>query len=154
MKDISGFAEAEMNAIMIDKKIEDGLRGFSKPYESTLLSYQNEEKSIMSLVDAVNKNSSISRRFYKLHARLLKLKQLEYADSMAEIGKLSKRFTLAEGIAILKEALEKYDPRYAQIFSDMVDNGQIDFLPRKGKRERRVLLERERSADIHPHQLQ
>ncbi len=134
MKDISGFAEVEMNAIMIDKKIEDGLRGFGKPYESTFLAYQNEEKSILSLIDAVNKSSSISRRFFKLQAKLLKLKRLEYADSMAKIGRISKRFTLAEGVAMLKEALDEYDPRYARIFSDMVDNGQIDFFPRKGKR--------------------
>jgi oligoendopeptidase F len=87
LKGISGFAEAEMNAIIMNKKIDDEIRGFTEPYENTFLAYQSDKKSILNLVDTVNTHAGIARRFYKLKAKMLKLKNLEHADTAAKIGK-------------------------------------------------------------------
>jgi oligoendopeptidase F len=68
LKNISDFAESELNAIYINKKINDELRGFKHPYSATILGYQNDEQSIINFVNTVTKRFDISHRFYKLKA--------------------------------------------------------------------------------------
>ncbi|HAO64510.1 TPA: hypothetical protein DCQ44_00845, partial [Candidatus Taylorbacteria bacterium] len=84
-KNISAFAESEVNAVVIDKKIDDELRGFQEPYSATILGYQNDEKAITTFVDTVTRHFPISHRFYALKAKLLKMKMLTYADRSAKI---------------------------------------------------------------------
>ena len=55
-KNISHFAESELNAVVINKKIDDELHGFKTPYAKTILKYHNTEKTVLTLVDTVTKN--------------------------------------------------------------------------------------------------
>jgi len=132
--DVSGFAEAEMNAIVTEKKITDELRGYEKPYSSTVKGYQNEDATIEYLVDIVTKNFKIAHRFYKIKADLLGEKKLRYIDRSASIGVFKKKFTFDETIKILGSAFEKFDSKYKEIFDSYLRNGQIDVYPKKGKR--------------------
>lgn len=134
LKKISHFAESELNAIYINKKINDELRGFKEPYSATILGYQNDEASIINFVDTVTKRFDISHRFYKLKAKLLKEKKLEYADRGAKVGKVSFKATFEESLAILRTAFEKADPQFREILDDYIRNGQIDVYPKKGKK--------------------
>ncbi|MFA6536000.1 MAG: M3 family oligoendopeptidase [Candidatus Paceibacterota bacterium] len=133
LKDLSSFAEAELNAIVIDKKINDELRHFKKPYSGTLLSYENEEKTVESLVAAVNDHASISHRFYRLKAKLLKAKKLTYADRNVSIGHINHKFAFADGVDLIKKSFGAADPEFARIFSDYLEAGQIDVFPKVGK---------------------
>ena len=134
LKSISYFAEAELNAIYTDKKINDELRGFSEPYSATIIGYQNDEKSIINFVDTVTKNFSISHKFYKLKAKLLKLPRLRFPDRSVSIGKNSKKVSFEEGLNIFKKALGDVDEKYVKILDRFIENGQIDVYPVKGKR--------------------
>ena len=134
LKSISYFAEAELNAIYTDKKIDDELRGFGEPYSATILGYQNNEKSIITFVDTVTKNFPISHKFYKLKARLLKLPRLRFPDRSVSIGKNSKKVGFEEGLNIFKKALGNVDEKYVKILDHFIENGQIDVYPVKGKR--------------------
>lgn len=133
LKEISNFAEAEMNAICNYKKMLDGRRGFKKPYSATVLGYENEEREIEALVAAVTKLFTISERFYKLHAKLLGKKKLTYVDRSAKIGKIKKKFTFIKTLDIVRRALSSVDPKYGKILDAYVANGQIDVYPKKGK---------------------
>lgn len=134
LKKISDFAESELNAIYLDKKINDELRGFKHPYSRTILGYQNDEASIINFVNTVTKRFDISHRFYKLKAKLLKEKKLEYADRAAKVGKISIKATFEDSLALLRTAFEKADPKFKEILDDYIRNGQIDVYPRKGKK--------------------
>ncbi len=134
LKSISYFAEAELNAVYTDKKINDELRGFSEPYSATILGYQNDEKSIINFVDTVTKNFPISHKFYKLKAKLLKLPRLRFPDRSVSIGKNSKKVSFEEGLAVFKKALSGVDEKYVKILDRFIENGQIDVYPVKGKR--------------------
>jgi oligoendopeptidase F len=134
LKKISDFAESELNAIFLNKKINDELRGFKQPYSATILGYQNDEKSIITFVDTVTKRFDISHRFYKLKAKLLKEKKLQYADRTAKVGKVSIKPTFEESLAILRTSFEKVDPHFREILDEYVANGQIDVYPKKGKK--------------------
>lgn len=132
-KKIAPAAEAELNAIVIDKKINDSLRNFKKTYSAAVLGDQNDETMVETLVDNVTKHFAISHRFYALKARLLGLKKLTWADRSAPLGKVTKKFTFEDSVAILRNAFEAVDPEFRAILDRFLANGQIDVYPKKGK---------------------
>lgn len=131
--EISDFAESEINAVIINKKINDELRGLPKPYTATILSYENDEKSVLALVDAVTKRFDISHRFYELKRKMLKLPKLEYADRSAQIGNVKKHISFENAVSVVRSTLERIDPRYAALFQNFIAHGQIDVFPQTGK---------------------
>ena len=133
LKEVSDFAEAEINAVYVDKKITDELRGFKNPYDATLLSHETDEAMVKALADAVTKGFKISHRFYNLKAKLLKQKKLTYADRGAGIGKTDKKIPFEKGVEIVSKAFAAMDHDFKDLFDDMLANGQIDVYPKKGK---------------------
>ncbi len=129
------FAEAEINAVFNYKKTMDELRGYKKPYSSTVLAYENEERNVEDLVRLVSDNFSLSQRFYSLHAKLLNEKKIHYSDRNVKIGKIEKKFDIQTSIDIIGNAFEKVDPKYKQWLEEFFSNGQIDVFPNKGKRD-------------------
>lgn len=134
MKDISYFAEAEINAIYNFKKVMDTKRGYKTAYEATVLGYENEEKTIDALVESVTKNFSISKRFYILHAKLLKEKKLTLADRATKIGSISRKFDFESTIDITHKGFSRLGDKYASFLNSFLENGQIDVFPKKGKK--------------------
>lgn len=130
---ISDFATHEINAIVTDKKIEDNLRGYKKPYSSTALSYQNTEKEVENLVNVVTDNFSIPHRFYELKKNILGLPKLEYADRNAHIGSIKTTFDFESQVTLLKEALQSFGNEYADLFENMFKEGRVDVMPKHGK---------------------
>ena len=127
------IAESEINAIYTDKKIEDELRGFKTPYEATIRGYQNDVKSILTLVDTVAKNAKISHRFYNVKRKLLKEEVLTYADRAANVGELKTKISFDEATKIVREVFGELNPVYADIFDRLLNNGQTDVFPKHGK---------------------
>ncbi len=133
-RSITATAEAELNAVIIDKKIDDELRGLQHPYSATVLDYENTETEVMNLVDAVQKTYSIPHRLYRLKARLMGLKKLAPYDLAVMLQSSKKKFTFEQGVEIIKSAFGKADPQYVKIFERFLANGQIDVYPKQGKR--------------------
>ncbi len=134
LQSIAHFAEAEINAVYNYKKVLDERRGYNKPYSATVIGNENNEKSIELLVDLVTKHFSISQRYYKVHAKLLREKKILSADRNARIGDIHKKFDFLSATTIVRSALGNVDVKYAKIFDSFLENGQIDVYPRKGKR--------------------
>ena len=132
-KSVADVAESEVNAVFTTKKIEDELRGFTTPYEATIRGYQNDQKSILALVDAVSKSESISHRFYEVKRRLLAVKALTYADRAAAIGEIKTKIPFEKAVKIVRETFGTLSPRYTDIFDRLLANGQVDVAPKKGK---------------------
>lgn len=128
------FSEAEINAIYTYKKLMDEKRGYKNSYSSTFFSYEIDEKNGIDLIDLVKKNNSISRKFYKLHAKLLGKKNISYADRSAGIGSINKRFDFDKAVEVVTKSFSATDKKYADILFTFLHNGQIDVFPRKGKR--------------------
>lgn len=130
---ISDFSESELNAVAINKNIGDELRGYKEPYSATIRHYENDEKSILNLIDTVTKRYRISHRFYKLKAKMLGLKTLAYADRSARIGKVKTTFPFKQSAHLLLKVLESIDTQYAGIFERFLARGQIDVYSEVGK---------------------
>lgn len=142
-KEISFVAEGELNAVIQNKRIDDDLRGFKTPYESTVIGYQNELKSIENLIAVVTKNNSISHRFFKLKAKVLNKKEnsndkkITMADAPTSVSTAKssrKGIEFEDACKLIKDSFTEIDVEYADIFQSYLDNGQIDAFPGLGKR--------------------
>ncbi len=127
------IAESEINAIYTDKKIEDELRGMKKPFEATIRSYQNNVESVLALVKAVSEHVSIAHRFYKVKRTLLGGTQLTYADRNARVGTVQTKLPFVKAAALVRDEFAALDPRYAEIFDNLLLRGSVDIYPKKGK---------------------
>ena len=134
LKEISDFSESEINAIVIDKKIRDELCKFEKPYSSVVLGYENDVATVENLVQTVTEHFPLAHRFFKLKAKVLKLKKLSYADRNANIGATKKKIPFEKAVEIVRSAFGKVDPYYAETFDSFLRNGQIDVFAVAGKR--------------------
>jgi oligoendopeptidase F len=133
LKSISDFSESEMNAIILDKKIDDSLRKFDEPYSQTVLNYENSKQTVTNLVKAVSDGFGISHRFYRIKSKILKLKPLHYADRAVLVNSAKNEYSYVESYNRLYRILKAMDSRYAEILSNAAVNGQIDVYPKKCK---------------------
>lgn len=142
-KEISFVAEGELNAVIQNKKIDDDLRGFSKPYEATIMDYKNDLKSIENFVNTVTKHNHISHRFFKLKAKILNTVE-KSDDKKITIAELATGLSTAKGAKtkvdfnkaceLVRGSFKEVDQEFADIFDSYLKNGQIDVYPKVGKR--------------------
>lgn len=126
-------AEAEMNAIMLNKKINDELRGFDRPDKSRHLADDMETEVVDALIETVSKNFSISKDYYRLKANLFKTDKLDYTERNVPYGQINKKFSWSSGKKLVSDTLYELDAEFGDIFEDFVNHGQIDVFPYKGK---------------------
>lgn len=133
LADHADLAEAEINAVLLNKKVDDELRGFARPDAARQLSDDISTEIIDCLIQEVSRRYSLSRRFYKLKAALLKLPRLEYHERLVEFGGAEKTYRYPEAAEIVQRTFQRLDPEFGQIFNRYQATGQIDVLPRPGK---------------------
>lgn len=133
LKTISEFSESEINALYTKKKITDELRGFVQPYEATVLGYENDLRSVETLVAAVTKAFPLAHRFYRLKKKLLGLGELTYADRAAPLDGVKMQYPFPEAARLVGTAFGEAHPRYQEILNRFIESGQIDVHSRPGK---------------------
>ncbi len=124
-----------LNTLAKDKEIEDRWRKYPNP-----LAYRNranhvEDRVVEALVGSVRDSfPRLSHRYYKLKARMLGLKPLEYWDRNAPQPKVPVRtYAWSEAQAIVRDAFGAFSPRMAEIAGKFFAGGWIDAAPRPGK---------------------
>jgi oligoendopeptidase F len=133
-KEISFMAEAELNAVVNNKKIEDELRGARVPYELTVVNYENDLKTVENLVQTVTENSKIAHDFYRAKAKIMGLKKLRIPDLNVNLSKKKRKVSFEESLETVYTAFAGVDQFFADFLKEMLENGKIDIYPRKGKR--------------------
>ncbi len=125
-------AENELNAVITDKKIDDELRGYKKPYSATALAYDQNEKSIETLVAVVStKGYELSKKFYA-HKAKLNGGKLTYIDR-EDLQQQLPTATFETAVQICRDAFHTLNSVYGEIFDTMLTSGQIDVYPKQGK---------------------
>jgi oligoendopeptidase F len=127
------IAEAEINAILMDKKINDSLRGFSRPDQSRHISDDIETEVVDSLVEAVSSKFEIPKKYYELKAKLLGLPKLEYHERNVPYGNIDKEYSYEESIKLIEKVFSGLDKKFLEIFKSFQSNGSFDVFPGKGK---------------------
>ncbi len=133
LKKNADVAEAELNSVLQNKKVDDELRGASRPDSMRHLADDIDSEVVDALLESVSRRFSIASRYYSLKAGLLNVKRLEYHERNVEYGSIAKRYPYPRAVNLVYAVMQKLDPRFGQIFSGFISNGQIDAYPRKGK---------------------
>jgi len=126
-------AEHELNSILLDKKINDELRGIERPDKSRHLSDDIDTDVVDALIDAVSGRFDISSRYYKLKAKVMGVSKLAYHERNVTLGDLGRKYSYEKAVETVGEIFKGLDLEFAEIFYDMVQNGRIDVFPEKGR---------------------
>ncbi len=142
-KKSSFVSEAELNAVIRNSIIDNDLRGYTKPYEATVLEYQNDLKTVENLVDVVTKSNNISHDFFRLKANMLnaiegstdeKITMADVVTGIATAKTTRSNIPFDEAVTLIGNVFTSVDPEFGHIFQTYVERGQIDAFPATGKR--------------------
>lgn len=128
------IAEAELNAILENKKTLDELRGYTRPDTSRHENDDVESEVVDTLLNAVEKRFTLAHEFYKLKAQLLGKEKLAYHERNVPIHAHEKEYTFEQSVSLVERVFKRLDPECAHLFTSAIENGQVDALPKKGKR--------------------
>jgi oligoendopeptidase F len=122
------------NTLLLDKSIDDRLRGYPSWISSRNLANEASDESVQALVDAVVDNYSIAQRWYTLKAQVLGVDKLADYDRMASVATADRDIGWSEGTRIVRDAYASFSPELADIVDRFIDESWIDAPMRPGKR--------------------
>ncbi len=126
------------NMIVKDKAISDNHRGYKSPVASRNLDNQVDDKALNALVSSVRAQyTNISDRFYKLKAKWLGVKKIQYWDRNAPLPfSDDKHYSWEESVKIVLDAYAKFSPKWQKLALPFFNaqHSWIDVPPRDGKR--------------------
>ncbi len=126
-------AEAELNSVLANKKIDDELRNALRPDTLRHLADDIDSDVVDTLIDSVAGRFSISARYYALKAKLFKVSRLKYHERNVEFGAVAKHYPYFRAANLVHGVLAKLDAELGSIVADFIKNDRIDAYPRKGK---------------------
>jgi oligoendopeptidase F len=110
-----------------------GLRGYTSPVAVRNLGNNIPDDVVKALLDACRENASVFHRFFRLKAKWLGVDKIRRYDVYAPVVKADKTYTFAEGIELIRESFQKFDPRFAELACKILDENHLDSEVRKGK---------------------
>ncbi len=122
------------NTLLLDKSIDDRMRGFDTWISSRNLGNEASDESVQALVDAVVSNYDIPQRWYSLKAKVLGVDKLSDFDRMASVAADDKPIGWAEATNIVRDAYASFSPELAEVVGRFIDENWIDAPVRPGKR--------------------
>ncbi|NBX52673.1 MAG: M3 family oligoendopeptidase [Proteobacteria bacterium] len=123
------------NILAKDKSIDDNYRGFAKPISSRNLNNFIEDEVVDLLVKKVQENYvDISHRYYKIKAKILGKKFLNFYDRNAPLNsKDNSKISWQEAKNLVLEAYQDFNPKMRVIAEQFFDKNWIDAQVRDGK---------------------
>ena len=127
------IAEFELNAVLEEAKVNSELRGFSRPDEGRSREDLIDFEFIDSLLEAVKEKFSLTNDYYKFKAKLMGKNKIGYHERSAELKKITKEYGHEKAVNLVKKVFSKLDKEFLKIFEEMLEEGKVDFFPKKGK---------------------
>jgi oligoendopeptidase F len=110
------------------------LRNYSSPISVRNLRNDVPDQAVNALLNVCEQNAPTFQRFFDLKARWLKIDQLRRYDIYAPVAQAEKTYSYREGVDMVLDAFQTFDPRVAQLAEKIIADGHIDSEVRKGKR--------------------
>jgi len=126
-------ATYEMNTLLEYTRKVNELRGAENPETMQHLKDDIPTKAVNSMINVVKNNYKLSHRYYEVKAKTLGLKKLYYYDRAATVGNVKNTYTYTQSIDLIRTIFNELDPEFGNILDLLVNNGQIDVNPKKGK---------------------
>lgn len=122
------------NVLAKDKSIDDKWRGFENPISSRNLDNFVEDEVVELLCSKVKENyKNISHRYYKIKAKTLGKKKLNYWDRNAPLTKSNKLTKWSDARDLVLDAYQEFSPKLSEIGKIFFDKNWIDAKVVKGK---------------------
>jgi len=114
------------NTILLDKSIEDRLRGYPSWIAARNLANETPDEAVEALVDAVVSRYDIPQRYYRLKARLLGLDRLAHYDRLAPVGLDHELVSWDDAVGTVLEAYNSFSPDAGRLVGEFFDGRWID----------------------------
>jgi oligoendopeptidase F len=123
------------NILAKDKAVDDAWRGFENPISARNLSNFVEDETVELLCSKVKENyAAISHRYYKIKAKILGKKSLNYWDRNAPLSKFDdKKISWEDAKKLVLEAYEEFSPEMKKIGEMFFEKNWIDAAVKTGK---------------------
>jgi len=122
------------NILAKDKAINDEWRGYKTPISSRNLSNFIEDDIVETLCESVRENyGNISHRYYKIKAKILGKKQLNYWDRNAPLALEEKPTKFSDAQKIVLDSYEEFSPDLRKIGEEFFNKNWIDAKVKNGK---------------------
>ncbi len=122
------------NTLLLDKSIEDRLRGYPTWISSRNLRNDTTDEAVQALIDAAVSRYDIVQRYYRLKAKLLGLDRLAAYDRMAPIGDDPRKLSWDEARDIVVGAYADFAQDAGDVVERFFDERWIDAPIRDNKR--------------------
>ncbi len=132
LRTVSVAAEWEINSLLLDRRIDDELRGFEHPRAWRCLEDDVQREVVESAVAACAERFDIAHEFYRLKAKRLGATHLRYHERWVELGNMID-LDFEQAARLVVDSLREVDDGLAAAALDLFRTGRVDALPRAGK---------------------
>ena len=122
------------NTLLVDKSIDDRLRGYPSWISARNLSNESSDESVQALIDAVVARYDIPQRWYAMKAKMLGVERINDWDRSAPVVHDDTEFGWEEATALVEDAYRSFSPEIAGVVREFFDNDWIDAPMRPAKR--------------------
>ena len=122
------------NTILVDKSIDDRLRGYPTWISSRNLGNETTDEAVEALIEATTSRYDVAQRYYRLKARLLGLERLDHFDRMAPIAADTSKASWEDARTIVVDAYSDFSDEAGGIVARFFDDSWIDGPVRPDKR--------------------
>jgi oligoendopeptidase F len=122
------------NTLLADKATDDRLRRYPSWLSARNLSNEASDESVAALIAAVRSRYELPRRWYRLKARLLGVRQLADYDRMAAVTEDEVTYTFAQAREIVLDCYSSFSSELGALAKGFFDGHYIDAPVRPAKR--------------------
>jgi oligoendopeptidase F len=122
------------NALLLDKSVDDRLRGYPSWVSSRNLSNEASDESVQALVEAVVARYGIAQRWYATKAEVLGVERLADYDRMASVAADESTIGWSRAKDLVLDAYGGFSPELADVARRFFDEDWIDAPTVDGKR--------------------
>jgi len=109
------------------------LRNYQSPIAVRNLQNDIPDQAVSALLDVCESNAPTFQRYFDLKSRWLKMDHLRRYDVYAPVAKSEKTYGFQEGVEMVLDAFQAFDPRIAKLAQKILDDDHVDSEIRKGK---------------------
>jgi oligoendopeptidase F len=122
------------NTLLLDKSVDDRLRGFPSWLSSRNLGNEASDASVQALVEAVKGSYELPQRWYRLKAKLLGLDRLADYDRAASVAEVDEEIGWDDARDIVLGSYDAFSPVLGDAARRFFDERWIDAPVRPAKR--------------------
>ena len=122
------------NTIVLDKSIDDRLRGYESWISSRNLRNETSDEAVQALVDAAVARYEVPQRYYRLKAKLIDLDRLTFYDRFAPIAEDTTTVSWEEAKGTVLGAYADFSQATGDIVERFFADNWIDAAVRENKR--------------------